>query len=317
MTNEFMDSDALKRGISDAVYNRLRDWGYLKLLPQEKVRITQKCFATFYKRIGKKGLIQKIRGWDCALGQILDIDNPQMFRVIPYMLTAYMYNFGEDFGLRGERGKNTRFVKRYTQPLVSSLQCDYRDPKFFGCEVLASEQEKIPGIGKLLAGKLDVNSTKERDQLHLLANNFVFPPTIRMRLSDGDYIIPDTPKDIGDFEARCQSFSTTDNSDAVWRIDTCLTGEEDREYLSDCFRWIFLTWYSIWHSVADTYGKNDLAHKLDPLACNSLMWEALFPDERELPGAFPADVVDAEFLRAYKSHEREYKAGAIWLVVDD
>lgn len=349
MTKKANDNYSIKQKITNSIYTRLIAWGNQEWLSQKTVAATAKCFSKFYKEVGKKGVIEKIRGWDCALGQILDIDNAQIFSVLPYILTAYMYNFGEPFGLRGKKGKNNRFVKRYTEPLLQTMDLNYEDSTFFGASPLSKTQ--VDGVGKLLAGEFNTDLTREKKRLELLAHNFVFPETIEIAKANGVFIVPNTDDDIEEFERLCKLRKLVDLEDReLLQINVPMLqsttgehisrqaskkkqGQKDgqaqepdpvstigfypnntgyREYRRDAFRWLFLTWYYIWHKFSDSYSKDDSVHKLDPLLCNSLMTEALCLENEDAQQGLSADKLDKLFIDTYKKGIGQYKNGDVF-----
>ncbi len=126
--------DVVECRITQKIYRRLLDWGCSAAhsnnrsarLDTREVAITWEIFNRFCQGYGKGKFINEIdgtQGWKCGLGQILDIRQKEILEVLPYILTAYMYNFCEEYGTGSVKWEHTRFVKHFYQQ-----QMDSRNP---------------------------------------------------------------------------------------------------------------------------------------------------------------------------------------------
>lgn len=177
-----------------AISKRLLDWSKGKLLPVEMMRYSQKRVREFEncQIMGSCDTITK--GWQCGLGQILDLDDEKIYKVLPYLLTAYMYNYG--------RPKN-RFVSDYANYVIEKekdYEVCFSNDEYFGIKKIDTVKDfPYEGIGRLLAGAYKIDGSSAITPLQTLSERFVIsnvtftvfttsPSKIRFR---EPYIIPD------------------------------------------------------------------------------------------------------------------------------
>ena len=158
-------SNILDHAIMD-IRSRLLDWenglwlkntdGLFKILNEFDGRF----FSDKYLLEGT-GLL----GWGCGLCQILDLSNKNICRVLPYLLTAYLFNFPDN-----------KFVHTFLRsvrdkPLEKSLLYGNSEDK--SGKALDKDEYHI-GIGKLLSNQPDGSVTRANNQRTLLAQRFRF-----------------------------------------------------------------------------------------------------------------------------------------------
>lgn len=104
-------------------------------------------YGALMSRLDKQDKSDK---WYCGLGQIVDLTDPEIYEVIPYLLTAYMYNFylirnGEKLYLDGRRLRSDTMVREFLD--ACKKEKAVRDKALFGIT-----DTKLPGkgIGNLL-----------------------------------------------------------------------------------------------------------------------------------------------------------------------
>jgi len=164
----------------------MRLWGSNVWLDESAIKGCQKCFNDFYRYIGKRELDSlEVNGWECGLGQILDLNDPSIREVLPYLLTAYIYNFAVS--------KNEKYIRGFAKRVPQS-QRTYKDDYFFGVKYFI-EAKCSYGLGKFLCGDVLPDNPKVQEEIKNFSERFAFPDTIKMTLLTGlgvktSYIIP-------------------------------------------------------------------------------------------------------------------------------
>ncbi len=209
----------------------------------------------------------KLGRWYCGLGQIVDLTDPDIYEVIPYLLTVYMYNFylnrnGEDMYLNRTWLNHNTMVREFLEACEG-----IGDKALFG-----AKDTGLPGVG---FGNLLLRDKAERDgdfsadrgklntKLEYLAKNFIFPDVERFRPGEN------AAKDI----AHKRKEKTDDIRDALdyrnWRERIVIFE------LCDAYA----TWFYIFDRNRRKFGEN---LKLDPVASTILFYKNLSDDnERE------------------------------------
>lgn len=152
--------------IAKPIKNRLLDWARKKNpLPPEMMRYTQERIREFE---GEEVSDELIEGWQCGLGQMLDLGNEVFYSVLPYALTAYMYNCN--------RPKN-RFISDFLCCILREHKGDdFTSEAYLGIAGKFQEDEKTgaaqTGFGKLLLGEYVINSNGAKRPLENLSRYF-------------------------------------------------------------------------------------------------------------------------------------------------
>lgn len=132
-------------------------------------------------RLRKSRNMPGLDGWYCGLGRFIDWTDPEIYEVLPYLLTSYMYNFC----LRARREAlhlDGRWSTRNT--LVEEFLENYKlTRKQMNSKALFRlESVNLPkkGIGALLfetenTEELCVENTQLWRQIDYLARDFIFP----------------------------------------------------------------------------------------------------------------------------------------------
>lgn len=132
-------------------------------------------------RLRKSRNMPGLDGWYCGLGQLIDWTDPEIYAVLPYLLTSYMYNFC----LR-TRKKALYLDSRWAtgNTLVEKFLEAYKltGKQMNGKALFRLENANLPkkGIGALLfetedAEELYVENTQLWRQIDYLARDFIFP----------------------------------------------------------------------------------------------------------------------------------------------
>ena len=105
-----------------------------------------------------------VRGWECGISQMVDLTKSSVCKVLPFILSAYLYNFPFN-----------KFVQCYLKQVgIGSA----REKFFSGIEKDESiENEESAGIGKLLRGEV-ANLARMRKNIFRLVDRFQFPEGI-------------------------------------------------------------------------------------------------------------------------------------------
>ena len=287
---------ALKEAIG-AIQLRMEQWGGSNIwLETDAVRSTQKCFSDFYRYFGKKNLSDlEIDGWECGLGQILDLTDPRICKVLPYLLTAYMYNFAAS--------KSEKYVRNFVKD-VPQAQRTYKDDSFFGVRH-SIEMNCSYGIGKLFCGEVPSNDPKWQEEIKGFSERFRFPQTIKKTLQTGfsckvNYVIP----------AEKESSFSAGIKENVWiDYDTnaklkCYTPAASMEkFERDRFFNIFIVWYHVLKLASEpVHRRIILRYSPDPVSNFYLIQSALHFEiaDSETDGPALENKIDRFFEGEYK-----------------
>lgn len=149
-------------------------------------------FENYYKRYYKKQWpLVGLDRWYCGLAQILELTDPQIYKVIPYLLTSYMYNFylianGERLYVNQHHLSGHAMVKEFLSA------CAKREKKVNDRAIFGVDNEEVPcvGIGNLLIedsccrdSSFSMGETTVRNKLGYIANDFIFPEMTRVELA--------------------------------------------------------------------------------------------------------------------------------------
>ncbi len=264
--------DAAKSAIDE----RLKIWGTDcdGWLPKEVGLSTQDLFRRFYTyHVSRKSLCNiGLNGWECGLGQILDIRDERIACILPYLLTAYMYNFHSNKLITG-------FINN---SCPSTWRPTWKDQYFFGIEpdnslkpndLIGDQQHQdsqesqkarrrpdMYGIGKYLTNGVVSLPSREKKMQEKIRNMFFFPDAALIEVSGystdvylvpiealtsfehkikhGSYIIH---KDIDSSSAT----KTKEEADRLPEIEYEYldANESPREYRIEFYHTAFLAWY--------------------------------------------------------------------------
>ena len=120
------------------------------------------------------------QGWMCGLGQILDIQQKHILEILPYILTAYLYNFCEEPQKGTRKWERTDFVKKFYRKQIEKLKgFEIKEPDktnrfLFGFTDAPETFFYEAGIGKLLQGTFDTSSSKGTHRLNYFQNALFF-----------------------------------------------------------------------------------------------------------------------------------------------
>lgn len=290
-------SEATLQEAIEAIQMRMEQWGYFDIwLEEDAVRRTRKCFSDFYRYFGKKGLNDlEIDGWECGLGQILDLNDSRICIALPYLLTAYMYNFSAS--------KNEKYVRNFVKTVLQA-QRTYKDDRFFGVKYFPDTSSSY-GLGKFLSKEILLDDPEGQKRVQSFSERFQFPKTVKKTLltefgGKASYIIP----------AEKESSFSAGIKERVW-ID-CDTNAELKYYIPavamerferDRFFNIFLAWYHVLKLAAEPIHRSSiLAYLPDPLTNFYLIQSALHFEiaDLETSGTILENKVDHFFEAEYK-----------------
>lgn len=281
------NSKEVENQIAASVYSRLCDWGEYKWLGDDDEEVEGKtkperlksCFEKFYYYIGKKKVPPGIKNWECGLGQILGGLDDKAESVLPYILTAYMYNFADFNG--------SRFVSVFLENCekygINLNKFDSLRDDFFGCTQPEQNQYPSQGIGCLITSQTPKNAGRFIRQLQKFANQFVLKDLAWMStvgigvLSHPKYIDANTvcnlcmdyivPTDR--YRSWCSGLALREERTASGEepkyVDIFISYKGERSYAWTGWWEIFLTWY---HVLRKDY-------VLDPIACLFLLNSAV------------------------------------------
>lgn len=208
--------------------------------------------------------------WYCGLGQIVDLTDPDIYEVIPYLLTAYMYNFylnrnSEDLYLNSNWANNDTMVRDFLEACRKKRITDAKT--LFG-----AKDTKLPpkGLGNLLLSdkaERDGDFSAEKDKLDTklkyLAGDFIFPKEERFR--SGKY----AAKDLARERKKPRKAMRYALNHRAWREDIVISELCE----------IYAMWFYIFDRNRRKFGEN---LKLDPVASTILFYKNLADDnERE------------------------------------
>lgn len=290
--------------VVDAIYDRLRQWGGSsrstrgEWIPANKVRLLQELVRDYVETYNlERDLLDQLPGWTCALGQIINIDDARIVTKLPYIFTAYIYNFGEPATVRDRKESNrtgnttrNRYIYSYLQKIEDERK-DFRNDEFFGVNP-ADNTPKV-GIGSLLNGDFHYEDCRQRPKLKTLASNFVFPETaIRHSAALFPQLVP--TDNLEALQARCEG-------SVIVLPNGCVVqdGIEDngRILLADTFWNVFLSWcYTL---LKRREQGCQMALKVDFLDSTCLMYHALHQKQY-------VNLIKAEIANEGKSAVQEW-----------
>lgn len=173
-----------EKQLREKIRKRLIKIGQDKQNGERKARdlgkIWENCIEPI-DRLRKSKNMPGLDGWYCGLGQFIDWTDPEIYEVLPYLLTSYMYNFY----LRTRR-KELHLDGRWSTRniLVEKLLEAYKPTRkrMNGKALFKLENADLSkqGIGALLfetegTGELYVENTQLWRQIDYLARDFIFP----------------------------------------------------------------------------------------------------------------------------------------------
>ena len=264
MTN-FDQGCLLAQSSSQLAFNAIRErlllWGCDPddgWLPDDIANVTQRLISRFYYYYGKSKISQMgLAGWECGLGQILDTRNERIVELLPYLLTAYMFNY-----------RGTKYISEFiTKTMPSNWEASLEDDFFFGVkkdsEFIHSVEEgsgPVYGIGKFLSSSLTQTGQYPQKVVNDIASLFFFPADVVIEelpeiYSSTKYVVPQ--KNIKAFRSRVNRamkskhtlFIDVDEDREYRRIvySELRRAEENvlPEYRRDVYEDIFVCWYYV------------------------------------------------------------------------
>ena len=79
--------------ITREIRSRIVAWCEGERLNKENGQVLKTRIERFSRDFGRMALGDDMKGWECGIAQILDTSNSKVCRYLPYILTAYMYNY--------------------------------------------------------------------------------------------------------------------------------------------------------------------------------------------------------------------------------
>lgn len=159
---EWIDIDESLEEIQESVYSRLKAWKRKAAFSEDIMRYSQTVVRQFGE-CDTEAVIEN--GWQCGLGQMLNLEKEIICQAVPYMLTAYMYNYGR---------ANVIFVKDFVKGRIErDPKTDFTQDELFGIRKL-EENIQQSGIGELLRKKYSAEGGSRKSTLEKLSNQFVF-----------------------------------------------------------------------------------------------------------------------------------------------
>lgn len=276
---EFNKNLQLIEDAKSAIVSRLLNWGQNNTvngelftdengwLPKEVSQTTRYLVERFYFYYGKKRIKDMgLLGWECGLGQILDIRDQRIAAILPYLLTAYMYNFRSCKYLTGFLSEKN-FPPKWTMTLENDFFFGICMDKEYVKRVKDVEFEEVPaiwGIGKCFTGSLSDNVRKRQQMIDSIAQLFAFPETEIIYLSDQfapvAYVVP--IKDVPVFEKKVKvkkRFVWDEGTPQIIERQVYIepNGRTPVEYKRDTYELIFAYWYYV---IKSAFNSQDMSH---------------------------------------------------------
>lgn len=163
------DMNAEKEALEEAIFKRLKDWVQRNLLDEDSMRYLKHVVKTFLgsecnapKSTDEKSCLYTGEdGWYCGLTQMLDLKTDIICKTLPYILTAYMYNYNIP---------KKKFVREFASKEKDTIDED----EFFGIKLHEACNKNPSGIENLLAGLYTIQGNSELKVLKRLAQCFTF-----------------------------------------------------------------------------------------------------------------------------------------------
>ena len=239
---------------------RLLSWGRDQehgWLPRETTETLRYLFQRFYYYYGKTKVSQMgLDGWECGLGQMLDVQNEKIVELLPYLLTAYMFNY-----------RSTKYVSDFiNKTMPSTWKASFKDDYFFGVNEDKNFISKVEessdftyGIGKFLSSTLPQDGQYAEKVVNNIAHLFIFPDVVIEELPEvytvTKYIVPKS--NIKTFRRRVERAKESGknlyiDTDGNWEYQRIVYSELKKsdsnplpEYSRDVFEDIFICWYQV------------------------------------------------------------------------
>ena len=251
------DSNVIQEPLC-VIKERLYAWGSDdEWLPQNTAENIRTLIQRFYYYYGKNPIIEMgLTGWECGLGQMLNTLDERIVAILPYLLTAYMYNF------RGSKYISDFITK--TKPPTWKASLD--DDSFLGiCKntqfvnAIGSSSGSVYGIGKFLSSTLPTGGQYADKVVDDIAHLFFFPAVSIEELPEiyamTTYIVPENK--LGAFQNRIRTamksgrgrYRDIEDNEEIRRIvysELKKDGEPPLpEYRRDVYESIFVCCYQV------------------------------------------------------------------------
>lgn len=164
---KFYAFESMKKATNSLSY-RTHEWATGNIISSDRGLELKKCISKFYTKIKKTTLAnESLTGWECGLCQIIDITNEDVCKLLPFLLTAYIFNFPQN-----------EFVTCYLKQLEKNhKKYKHTDDWFCGIEIsMDANDNEFIGIGKLLNKQMH-NDSRNKEALFRLIQRFQFPKT--------------------------------------------------------------------------------------------------------------------------------------------
>ena len=277
---EFNKNLQLIEDAKSAIVSRLLNWGQNITaggdlstdengwLPKEVSQSTRYLVERFYYYYGKKRIKDMgLLGWECGLGQILDIRDQRIAAILPYLLTAYMYNFRSCKYLTGFLTEKN-FPPKWTMKLENDFFFGICMDEEYVKRVKDSEFEDVPaiwGIGKCFTGSLPDNVRKRQQMIDRIAQLFAFPETEIVCLSDSfapvAYVVPTKDVPVFKKKVKVKKWVVWDDANpqiVEYQMYMEPNGRTPVEYKRDTYELIFAYWY---HVIKSAFGSKTMSHQ--------------------------------------------------------
>ena len=255
----------------DCLQCRLEDWAYQgKWLDAKQIRPLRGRVRNFVRAYGKNRPYKELAGWDCALGQLFDLTQKEVYNAIPYLLTAYMYNYfcanlmDPEKNMKGlSQVSFASCIKSYTAKIPDGY--DFKDEVYFGMKPGKISLPDDP-IGALLNGR-------ECDSLQFEGDYILPKMSMRQNSFFFDTIMP--LKCVSKFDEHLDFLESQNcvESPIVWEKQ-----KEAKLYISkweyfplEFFR-VFAVWFRLWTEIKSPNSE----YWIDPVECVILMYKNFF-----------------------------------------
>ena len=175
-----------------AIKERLQAWGEdSEWLPPDVATNIQLLIKRCYYYYGKRTVTEMgLLNWECGLGQMLNTRDERIVAILPYLLTAYMFNF-----------RSAKYITSFIEKrLPSSWKASLDDNHFLGISKDPSITDTISGstptygIGKFFSGMVQTHGKSDDKAINDISNLFFFPPVTIEALpelfAETKYVVP-------------------------------------------------------------------------------------------------------------------------------
>lgn len=233
-------------------------------------KIWENCIEPI-DRLRKSRNMPGLDGWYCGLGRLIDWADSEIYAVLPYLLTSYMYNFY----LQTERKSlylDSRWLTRDTLAQKFFKSCNAKAKKVNGKALFRLEDANLPqkGIAALLFetgnSERSTEDTQLWRQIDYLARDFIFPKMkpCEAWLSNSAAWIPKMFRQ--DAKEIAKELKITQEE-----AERILNNRNVRESITiNGFRDIYIAWFYVLHRHREVFKES---FQLDPLTSTILFYK--------------------------------------------